>query len=266
MAITVDEKNRIFTLHTQNSTYQMKADDLGTLLHAYYGKRIDDYDMSYLIVKKDRGFSGNPYECGQTDKTYSPDVLPQEYSCYGTGDYRISALKVQNDDGSYAVSLTYQGYQVHRGTKYAIPGLPAVHVEDAGTDSHESTTADSLEITLKDEATGVEVVLLYGVLEESDIITRAVRIVNKGSRKIILQKAASMNMDWVCGDYDWLTFYGRHNHERNLQRSKLGHGIHAIGSVRGTSSHHYNPFTVVCEQNADETTGRCFGFSFLYSG
>ena len=266
MAIIVDEKNRLFTLHTQHNTYQMKADDLGTLLHTYYGKKIDDSDMSYLIVKKDRGFSGNPYECGATDKTYSPDVLPQEYSCYGTGDYRISALKVQNEDGSCAASLVYQGYQAHRGVKYAIPGLPAVHVEDSEADPGKSTTVDSLEITLKDEATGVEVVLLYGVLEELDVITRAVKILNRSSQKIILQKAASMNMDWVCGDYDWLTFYGRHNHERNLQRSKLDHGIHAIGSVRGTSSHHYNPFVVVCEQNADETTGRCYGFSFLYSG
>ena len=267
MAIVIDEKNRIFTLHTKNSTYQMKADSFGTLLHTYYGKRLDDSDMSYLIVNRDRGFSGNPYECGGRDKTYSLDVLPQEYSCYGTGDYRISALKVQNEDGSYAVSLAYHSFQVHRGVKYAIPGLPAVYVESNGTaDSKESTAVDSLEITMRDETTGVEAVLYYGVLEELDIITRAVKIVNKGSRKIILQKAASMNLDWVYSDYEWLTFYGRHNHERNLQRSRLDHGIHAIGSVRGTSSHHYNPFAIVCEKNADETTGNCFGFSFLYSG
>ncbi|MDE7224059.1 MAG: alpha-galactosidase [Acetatifactor sp.] len=258
MAVIIDEKNKLFTLHTRNSTYQMKADCFGALLHTYYGKRIDDSDMSYLIVNKDRGFSGNPYPYGGTDKTYSLDVLPQEYSCYGTGDYRISALKVQNEDGSCAVSLAYQSCQVSRGVKYAIPGLPAVYLEDG--------KADSLEIVLKDEVTGVEVTLLYGVLEELDIITRAVKIANKGSRKVVLQKAASMNLDWVCGDYEWLTFYGRHTHERNLQRSELDHGIHSIGSVRGASSHHYNPFAIICEKNADETMGSCFGFSFLYSG
>lgn len=259
MAIIVDEKNALFTLHTKNSTYQMKADSFGTLLHTYYGKRTDGCDMSYLIVNKDRGFSGNPYPYGGKDKTYSLDVLPQEYSCYGTGDYRISALKVQNEDGGCAVALTCQGFQVHKGAKYAIPGLPAVYADDAAG-------MDSLEIMLKDEVIGLEVTLLYGVLEETDIITRAVKIVNKGSGKLILQKAASMNLDWVYGDYDWLTFYGRHAHERNLQRSRLDHGIHAIGSVRGASSHHYNPFAIVCEKNTDETAGNCFGFSFLYSG
>lgn len=258
MAITVDEKNALFTLHTKNSTYQMKADSFGTLLHTYYGKRTDNSDMSYLIVNKDRGFSGNPYPYGGKDKTYSLDVLPQEYSCYGTGDYRISALKVQNEDGSCAVSLTYKGFEVYRGVKYAIPGLPAVY---AGDDA-----VDSLEIILQDETSGIEVILFYGVLEELDIVTRAVKIVNNGSRKVILQKAASMNLDWVYGDYEYLTFYGRHTHERNLQRSRLDHGIHAIGSVRGASSHHYNPFVVVCEKNTDETAGNCFGFAFLYSG
>ena len=276
MAIIIDEKNKLFTLHTQNSTYQMKADSLGTLLHTYYGKRIDDSDMSYLIVKKDRGFSGNPYEVGKTDKTYSLDLLPQEYSCYGTGDYRVSALKVQNEDGSCAASLIYQGYQVHRGVKYAIPGLPAVYVEDGKSKTNAKkavaakpegfTTADSLEITLKDEATGVEVALLYGVLEELDVITRAVKIVNNGLHKIVLQKAASINLDWVFGDYEWLTFYGRHTGEMNLRRNELNHGIHAVGSVRGASSHHYNPLAIVCEKNANETSGQCYAFSFLYSG
>ena len=267
MAIIIDEKRGLFTLHTKNTTYQMKADGLGTLLHTYYGKRIDDSDMSYLIVKKDRGFSGNPYLCGGTDKAYSLDVLPQEYSCYGTGDYRISALKVQNEDGSCAVSLAYQGCQVYRGKKYLLPGLPAVHVGGAAAGgSIESVAADSLEVSLKDEVTGVEVVLLYGVLEELDVITRAVKIVNRGSQNVILQKAASMNLDWICGDYEWLTFFGRHAQERNRQRSRLDHGIHAIGSVRGASSHHYNPFAIVCEKNADENFGACFGFAFLYSG
>ncbi len=39
MGIFIDEKNKIFTLHTNNSTYQMKADQYGFLLHLYYGRR-----------------------------------------------------------------------------------------------------------------------------------------------------------------------------------------------------------------------------------
>ncbi len=257
MSIVIDAEKKLFTMHTENTTYQMKADGLGTFLHVYYGERTDNSDKSYAVCFNDRGFSGNPYELGKEIKDYSLDVLPQEYSCFGTGDYRISALKVQNENGSCAVMLRYKGYQVNKG-KYSIQGLPAVYAEEKAS--------DTLEIILEDTYSQVEVHLLYGVLYKNDIITRAVKIINRGTNSIVLKKAASMNLDWINGDYEWLTFYGRHVMERNMQREVLGHGIHAIGSVRGTSSHHYNPFAIVCERNTDEEKGRCYGFSFLYSG
>lgn len=257
MAIVIDQKEKLFTLHTAHTTYQMKADRLGTLLHLYYGRRTDDSDKSYILSYRDRGFSGNPYEVGKEIKTYSLDVLPQEYSCYGTGDYRISGLKVQNEDGSQAAALHYREYRMEKG-KYAIPGLPAVYADEE--------EAQTLEVILEDVVSGVEVHLLYGVLEARDIITRAVKIKNRGAGKIILQKAASMNLDWTSGEFEWITFYGRHVMERNVQRSRLVHGVQSVGSVRGTSSHHYNPFAILCEKNADEEKGACYGFSFLYSG
>lgn len=257
MAIIVSELKRTFTLQTQNTTYQMKVDDNDVVLHTYYGEKTDNSDKSYLVYYADRGFSGNPYKVGQKDRAYSLDVLPQEYSCFGTGDYRISALKVKNTDGSQAVELRYSGYEVRKG-KYAIPDLPAVYANE--------TEADTLIITLNDIYSDVEVQLYYGVLEELDVITRTVKVINKGKTDIALQKVASINLDWQFGEYDWLTFYGRHAMERNMQRTKISHGVQSIGSVRGGSSHHYNPFVMLCEKGADEGRGSCYGFSFVYSG
>ena len=53
MSITMNEKQGLFTLHTKSSTYQMKADQRGTLLHLYYGGRTDDSDHSYLVQYHD---------------------------------------------------------------------------------------------------------------------------------------------------------------------------------------------------------------------
>lgn len=39
MAVYADEKQRTFTLQTKNTTYQMKVDAYGMLLHTYYGER-----------------------------------------------------------------------------------------------------------------------------------------------------------------------------------------------------------------------------------
>ena len=257
MAVYADEKQRTFTLQTKNTTYQMKVDAYGMLLHTYYGEKTDNSDLSYRIPPDDRGFSGYAYETSCADDRLSSDLAPQEYSCFGTGDYRISALRVRNENGSQAVTLCYAGYELSRG-KYSIPGLPAVYADE--------TEAETLVILLRDPESGLEVLLQYGVLEELDIITRAVKVVNRTMGKVVLLKAASMCLDWLSGDYEWLTFYGKHAMERTLQRTPIAHGISAIGSVRGASSHHYNPFAVVCEKDTNETKGLCYGVSFVYSG
>ena len=62
MAILFNEKAKTLTLHTKNTSYQMKIGNLNYLLHLYYGPSIKDPDMSYQIMQYDRGFSGNPYE------------------------------------------------------------------------------------------------------------------------------------------------------------------------------------------------------------
>ena len=89
MAIII--KDNVFTLQTDNSTYQMKADSKGILLHTYYGSKTDETDYSYMISMADRGFSGNIYEARE-DRTYSLDFLPQEFPVRGSGDYRISCM------------------------------------------------------------------------------------------------------------------------------------------------------------------------------
>ena len=78
--------------------------------------------------------------------------------------------------------------------------------------------AQTLEVVLEDRVTGVRAVLLYGVLPEYDIITRSVRIVNASDGHISVKKLAPACLDMVGGQYDFLTFYGRHAMERNLQR------------------------------------------------
>lgn len=255
MAIYYQQKNQIFTLQTQNTTYQMKVDNFGYLLHLYYGRKTAG-DMDYLLTYYDRGFSGNPYEAG-SDRTYSLDVLPQEYPVMGTGDYRSSALIIQNGDGSECCDLRYVSHEIKQG-KYSLKGLPAVYAE--------KEEAQTLEITLEDAVSKVRVQLLYGVLEQGDIITRSVKIINGGEGGIIVEKAASACLDFLAGDYDMVSFYGRHAMERNFQRTGIAHGNHMIGSRRGTSSHQYNPAVIIAGKDTTEEAGRCYGMMFVYSG
>ena len=256
MGIVYSKADRTFTIQTKNTTYQMQVDPYGFLLHLYYGKKTDGSCMDYLLTYYDRGFSGNPFDAGD-DRTYSMDALPQEYPSYGTGDYRSTALIIENVDGSTACDLRYRSHHIFNG-KYKIPGLPAVYADE--------TESQTLEIVMEDAVTGVEVTLQYGVLPDYDVITRSEKIVYRGEGKIFIRKAQSACLDFVQGKYDLLTFYGRHAMERRLQREPVTHGSHVIGSVRGTSSHQYNPMMILADENTTDQYGNCYAMSFVYSG
>ncbi|WP_204245195.1 alpha-galactosidase [Anaeromassilibacillus sp. An172] len=255
MSISVNEKEKFFSVKTANTEYQMKVDEFGVLKHIWYGE-ITNKNMEYLLDYPNVGFSGSIYEAG-TRQTYSLDTLPQEYSCEGTGDYRISSLSVLNKDGDSSVDLRFKGWEVKKG-KYSIPGLPASY--------DNSNEAETLEITLEDKVSKIEVVLKYGVFENTDIITRSAVITNKGDNSVYLKNASSVCLDIPFGNWQWVHFQGRHAMERQLERASLIHGVQESSSNRGASSHQQNPAIVLCSADCTEISGSCIGAMLMYSG
>ena len=255
MPIFAEAQERLFRIRTAHTEYQMCADSYGVLKHLWYGVPVG-HSMDYLRKYPDVGFAGNLYEAGN-DRTYSLNTLPQEYAGAGVGDYRISAANVRHADGSQALDLRYQSYAIKPG-KYSIPGLPAVYADAAD--------AETLEITLRDAASGVEVVLQYGVLPELDIITRSAVFRNTGASPVVLQKAASLCLDLPDGTWEWMHFHGRHAMERMPERTALFHGVQESSSARGTSSHQQNPSVVLCAPDCTEQNGSCIGAFLMYSG
>lgn len=257
MSVIFRKEEGTFTLQTKTTTYQMKVDSHGVLLHTYYGPKTDVTDYSYLIVKADRGFSGQPGD-ERNDRTYSLDCCPQEYPVYGNGDYRISGLKANVENGMPALDLRYETSRTMKG-KYRLEGLPAMF---AGEEEEVST----LEIVLKDICEDIRVRLLYGVYEEKDVITRAAVIENHTGKKLYLRRVMSACVDFMEDGFDLIHFFGKHAMEREMERRSLPHGITKIESRRGTSSHHHNPFVILSRPETTEDTGACYGFSLLYSG
>ena len=257
MAVRFDEKKNLFTLQTLDSTYQMKVDDHGVLLHTYYGAAADETDFSYLIGPEDRGFSGQPGD-EKKNRTYSMDYYPLEYPVQGNGDFRVKALKAGFEGEVPALDLRFVSYEQGKG-KYSLPGLPALFEAEA-------EEAETLKITLKDRVEEIYVTLFYGIFEKKNIITRAASIENRSGKNVVLKRALSLGLDFMEGDMDLIHFYGKHAGERQFERRNLPHGITEISSSRGTSSHHHNPFVILCDRDTTEDFGNAYGISFIYSG
>lgn len=256
MAILIEKEKKLITIHTKHTTYQMTVGRYGHLLHLYYGKRCGG-DMRYLLQFYDRGFSGNPYDAGK-DRTYSLDVLPQEYPCFGSGDFRSPALILEDEKGVCCTDLKVVDCEIKKG-KYGLPGLPAAY-DETGEE------AETLLIYLRDETSGVCVTLYYGVFEETDIISRAARICNSGRTEAVLKKAASCAVDYMEAGYEAVHFYGRYGMERMTEKVPLSHGTQVVCSRRGISGHQQNPFLILAKKGTSEDFGTCYGYSLLYSG
>ena len=255
MSIRIDEKSRLFSLETAHTLYQIKADEMGVLLHLWYGPRTDA-DMSYRIRTANRGFCGNPYEA-QDRMDYSLDTLPQEYSGSGVGDYRSSSVEAESAGGSMSVDWRYSGYRLLKG-KEKPEGLPGVRG---------NADTEGLEIVLEDKANGLAAHLNYWLFEPYDVIVRSVRIENRGGEAVILTKAASLCADLPYGRKQVMHFHGRWAAERNPERVTIPAGGRlAFESRRGMTSHQSNPFIILCDPETTERQGDCAGMMLMYSG
>ncbi|KAI4308760.1 alpha-galactosidase [Lactobacillus intestinalis] len=254
--INYDEKNRVFHLHNDQISYLLAVEDGKTLAHLYFGKAIKNYHGQLRYPRVDRGFSGNLP--GSLDRTFSRDSLPKEYSSAGEMDYHTPAAVIRQSDGSNALFLTYEGYKIVDG-KPDLEGLPHSFVES-------KDEAQTLIVTLIDEKSKVKFELSYTIYRNRPVITRSVKVINDGDKKVNIEKVASMQIDFVDRDFESITLPGAHAHERRVERSEINQGIHVYSSHRGTSSHQMNPFMALVDPDTTEFVGDAYGFAFVYSG
>lgn len=255
MGILYDSHGKIFHLQGKDTSYVMQIVREGYLSHLYWGKKIRSFHNSNPLSFVNRGFSPNPVP---SDRTFSLDTLPQEYPAYGNTDFRTPAYQIQLENGSTLTDLRYKKHSIMKG-KPKLNGLPAVYVENA-------SEADTLAVTLEDALIGLQVILLYTVFADFNVITRSVHFQNQGQENLKILRALSANVDFRNDQFDLLTLYGSHNNERNIARRPLAAGNQAIESRRGASSHQQNPFLALLTRDAGEDYGDVYGFSLVYSG
>ncbi len=255
MAIKYYESERVFKLDTPQSTYMLGiVDEENFVGHIYYGKRVEDYHLSYLMRTNE-----NPYvpSTNNRDRGSFLDSFPMEYSTHGIGDFRESCLSVKSPIGHSACHLSYVSHTIYEGKK-SLEGLPATFGEN-----NECTT---LELVCRDNVLDLEVVLSYTVFEHLDVVTRNTRIINKHTEPIILTKALSICLDMDNRDFELLTLHGSWARERHIQRRKVGYGKQGTSSIRGESSHQDHPFMALVTADTTEDKGEVYGFHFVYSG
>lgn len=253
MGIKYSEKYRVFKLDSPNSTYMIGIIDNENFVgHIYYGKKIIDDDMRYLLRLPENLPSSNG-----KDRVSFIDSMPTEFSTHGVGDFREACLCVRTLSGHTACGLSYVSHNIYSG-KPQLEGLPATFAN-----SGECTT---LELICEDKVLQLSVVLTYTVFENLDVITRSVRVINASDNVVYLTKVLSACLDLDNKNYDMITLNGLWSRERIISRRKIEGGKQSVSSTRGVSSHQEHPFMAILENDANEDRGEVYGLNLVYSG
>ena len=252
--IRFDEKNKVFLLDTENTTYGIAIVDDRYVEHLWYGAKIEGENLRYLL-REDEG----PLTPSQKKRETGAflDCAPMEYPETGMGDYRESALCVRSMAGHRASELWYEGYEIVQG-KPALDGLPATW----GSESDCST----LKIYCRDALLGMKVTLLYSVFAGSDALTRSVIVENEGKEPFYLEKVLSACIDMDDRDFEMITLPGSWARERHIQRRPLAYGRQNAASFKGNSSHQEHPFLALVTPETTQGSGEVYAMNFVYSG
>lgn len=255
MGITFFEQERVFKLDTCNTSYLIGiVDEENFVGHIYYGKKIDDYNLSYLMRATEYP---NLPSVNNRDRLLFYDRFPAEYSTNGIGDFREDSIAVETLEGHTALQLSYVSHKIYQG-KPILKGLPATFGNE-----NECTT---LELVCMDKPLNLEITLIYTVFEDVDALTKSVRVTNAGKNPIYLTKVLSSCLNIDNNEFDLITLPGSWGRERQIQRKSVGFGKQGVSSARGVSSHQNHPFMALVTKNADQEVGEVYGFNLVYSG
>lgn len=249
--IIFDEKQKVFKLDTQTTSYVMGIADGKYLGHIYYGKKMETTALAYLLRTQERPYV--PSEL-MNDKLSFLDSYPMEYSFAGMGDFRESCIDIRTSCGQRGVELVYTSYKIYHG-KEKLEGLPATWGDNC----------DTLDITLEDPVTGLKVVLSYSVFEDSDAVIRSVKVRNEGTQTLYIERIFSACLEMDDEDFEILSLPGAWARERHITRTPLRSGSFVTESIRGISSHADHPFLAALSKDCTQTNGEVYAMHLVYS-
>ncbi len=190
----IEQKNNIFHLTTQNTSYVFMVLPDGNIEHVHYGHKLADPFIDIKALQSKQSFESRYHNYVDKHHLICLDTLPEEVTSEGYGDYKTpSFCAINMRDQSRSFDFLYQGYKTQKGIVRMDSSLPqALASED---------TAQSLVVTLCDKTQKVELDLIYTVFPLCDVITKRAVFKNTSKDKFFVTTFSSSILDIPGHDY-----------------------------------------------------------------
>lgn len=253
LGVTFNDDTMMFHLHNNQVSLVLGVLRTGHLAHWHLGAPLlEPLAPGFFRLDQNRGLTVY-LEPDRFDVSLGLERLA--YPAEGRGDFRIPAIVCRDVNGSPILDPVYEGHRIIDG-KPDLSGLP--HTKSA--------EAKTLEIDLLDAYKALRITLCYTIFEDIPVIATSVRVTNLGNDTMTLDRVLSCNLDLPDANWEMGHLAGDWIKERHLYKTALRPGIQSIGSVRGASSAHHNPFVVLSRPNTTETQGEAISMGLVYSG
>ncbi len=263
--LIVRERNGVFVLMTNNTTYMFRVMDTRHLEHLYYGNKLYfgeaqndkalDATVEAFVTKRANANSGIVY-----DKKYpaiNMNDVNLEVSGRGTGDMRSPFVELEWADGTCTVDMIYDSFEIIYD-KLPLKTLPSSY--------DESTDAKTLKIVLKEKYQPVKLELYYSVFPSCDVIVRSCILKNEGEKPVKIKRLMSAQLDLPGTNYIMTSFHGDWANEMGRYDTPVNAGRVVNTSQTGFSSSHANPFVMLFAEGSSEDFGEGYACNLIYSG
>jgi len=248
--------DQVFALESNQTSYLFRVTKFGHLEHIHYGEIVSHDEIESLQTKRSI-MHGSSVMYSEQDETYCLDNIPLEWSGVGCGDYRQTPVEVKLSDGTFRTDFIYVSHEIVSG---------CVSMNTLPNACDDSVSAETLVITLADQAGDMQLVLYYTVFPYADVISRRAVLINTGSTAISIRRIMSMQLDLENEGFSLVTFDGAWAKETHRHDRKLQYGQYVNSSVTGASSNRHNPGFLLYADGATQSHGRVYGFNLVYSG
>jgi len=261
--IRIIRENR-FLLETDRTTYAFRVLPTGQLEHLYYGRRLtvpEKEDAAFAALsaleEKHAFQPGNSCQYDGEHPEYSLDDMRLEASWGGKGDLREPFVELIHPNGGRTSDFRFHDAEIRAG-KEPFETLPGSYDADGNV--------ETLVVTLLDAWNAVTLELRYSVFSDKDVITRASKLVNIGSKDVTVLRLLSAELDFDLPGYVLTTFHGAWAREMQREDRLLSRGKLVNESFTGTSSSRANPFVMLHPAETTEDAGDCYASNLIYSG